>query len=84
MCVLTILLAVVVGVITSEQHISLVTADDQVKRTNDLVRRQLAEILLVKLRAVTPSEDVLLGMLCQENGLVESSRDLSSLSCVAG
>jgi len=76
--------AVVVGVVASEQHASLVAADDQVVCADGLVWWELAEVLVVELGVVAPSKDVTLGVVCQNDGFVQTGGDLLSLCGVAG
>ena len=75
--------AVLVRVITAEEHARLVGVDHAVIPSDRLRSRAVTEVLLNELRLVSISEEMVLGMLSKLDSLIQSIGQLATKSRVA-
>lgn len=76
-------ITVSVRVVTSEEGIGFVAVDNEVICTDHLEWRSISKVTTVDLGAVGVTQDVLFGMLGQQDGLVQSHGNLVRLGRVA-
>ena len=75
--------AVLVGVVTSEEHVRLIGIDDTLIPSDRVGSRAITKVLLSKLRLGAPSEKVVPGMSSKLHSLVQTLSELTMKSGVA-
>lgn len=73
------ILAVTIGVVTTEEGVCFVAVHNRVERTDDLWCGSISEVLAIKLAAASPPVDMVFGMLGELYRVIETLTELVCL-----